>query len=109
MASSITSSNITEIYDCVDINEYFKHVSKNNNNLTCIHINIRSIIKNFVYIELIVAKAKRSIDVLILSEVGITENLSTLFYLEGYSMYTQLRNGRKGGGIIMYILKKHKF
>ncbi|CAK1597319.1 unnamed protein product, partial [Parnassius mnemosyne] len=29
--------------------------------------------------------------------------------MDGYNMYTELRNNRKGGGIIMYIHKKHKF
>jgi hypothetical protein len=41
--------------------------------------------------------------VIMLTEVNIPESLCDLYQLKGYKIYSELRKGRKGGGIIIYI------
>ncbi|KAI5635933.1 reverse transcriptase (RNA-dependent DNA polymerase) domain-containing protein [Phthorimaea operculella] len=92
-----------------DLKDFFKRIPKSNSNFTMLHVNIRSIIKNFAKVEQIVNLTNQRIDVIILTEVGISDSLSNLFCLGGYNMHTNLRKHQKGGGIIMYVRKNHKF
>lgn len=65
--------------------------------------------KNISSLEQIVYSCKPNLDVVVITEAGISANISCLYHLEGYHMYTELRKTRKGGGIIVYVNKKHKF
>lgn len=106
----IPNSSINEIFDCPDINSFLQHIpSYKFINLTCIHINIRSTIKNFYHLEQIILSCNRSIDIIILTEVNISETICNLYNINGYEMHAELRKNRKGGGILIYVNKKHKF
>lgn len=71
-------------------------------------INIRSIIKNFSALIYTIQSSKSPIDVVVLTEVGISDTIVNLFNIEGYILYSNLRKRRKGGGIIIYIRNKYK-
>ncbi|CAH0397455.1 unnamed protein product [Chilo suppressalis] len=90
--------------NCTNINSFTKQISKNVH-LLCLHINIRSLIKNFTKLLQIIDSSTHPLDVIAVSEVGISDSISSLFHIPDYAMYSQLRNNRKGGGIILYVKK----
>lgn len=107
---NFTPESVLEHKGCHSVNDYWMYVPNYNNKLTCIHVNIRSIIKNFSQIEVLVKSSLHRIDIIILTEVGISNNnLRNMFTIPGYTMHTKLRSNKKGGGIIMYVLNEHKF
>lgn len=84
-------------------NNYINSLSNHLNPLTTLHVNIRSIIKNFAQLELILGSSPRIPDVIILTEANIKNENVNLFNLDSYNMYVNLRKTRKGGGVIMYV------
>ncbi|KAJ8730714.1 hypothetical protein PYW08_002127 [Mythimna loreyi] len=100
--------DISEVSNCSNVKDFLNCIPSEQCNLLCMHINIRSIIKNFSALEQMLKTSKKCIDVVILTESNISENNSFLYQLCGYQMYTELRNSRKGGGIILYVNNKHK-
>lgn len=101
--------DITEITDCLNVRNFMQSVPTEKNNLSCLHINIRSLIKYFAALQECLVTSRKMIDVIVVTEANISPTLSCLYHLNGYHMLTELRNNRKGGGIIMYVHKKHKF
>lgn len=101
--------NIIELFDCVNFSEYNRKLPSSESKLTIIHVNIRSMIKNFWRVEQILSEANSVIDVLIITEANISENLKSLYNINYYTMYTVLRKNQKGGGIILYIKNKYTF
>lgn len=108
---AITNNELTdiiEIKDCININSFLDNIPYKYTNLICMHVNIRSLIKNFATLEECIYSCNRCIDIIILTEVNIKDSSSSLFNINGYNMHTELRKDRKGGGIIIYYNKKHK-
>lgn len=108
---SETLDEITEISNCTDINCFIEKVTSNHNktNLLCMHLNIRSLIKNFAALEQCIHSSKRCIDIVVITEANISDSLSCIYTIDGYQMHTELRKKQRGGGIIIYIHNKHKF
>lgn len=102
------SHEINEFIDCININDFLNLLPNKQINLLCIHLNIRSIIKNFTSLEQCIMSASKSVDVIILTEVNISDKISNLYSINGYRMFTALRKSRKGGGLILYVNQKHK-
>ncbi|XP_047508137.1 uncharacterized protein LOC125051677 isoform X1 [Pieris napi] len=102
------TSDICELEDCININDFVSKIPSKHLNLLCVHINIRSIIKYFASLEQCIYAAN-TIDVIVVTEVNISDRISCLYNLNGYQMFSALRNSRKGGGILVYVKKKHKF
>lgn len=101
---------VKEFFGCTSINHFFKLLPSNSNlNFTCLHLNIRSLIKNYTKLLHVIQSSSSPLDIIILTEVGISENIANLFNIPGYNMHTQLRSNKKGGGIIVYIKKFLKF
>lgn len=73
------------------------------------HVNIRSLIKNFSALSECISSSKRIIDVIVLSEVGISDKILSMYNIDGYELYAHLRKNKKGGGIMLYIHNNHKF
>lgn len=96
-----------ELKNCTNIGVFLNKIPTKTN-IICMHINIRSIIKNFSSLEHYIHSCTKQIDVIIITEANISDTLSNLFNLDGYNMYTNLRKNRKGGGIIIYIKKGNK-
>lgn len=96
MASNITENNFDTWNNFVD------SLNINKTCLLSLHVNIRSMIKNFNQIELTIANCRKTIHLIILTEANINDSCKQLFQLDGYTMHTELRNYRKGGGIVLY-------
>lgn len=103
------NEDITELINCTNVNDFLTYLPNNNMiNLLCLHINIRSLIKNFSALEQCIINSKTCIDVVIVTEANISEGISCLYQIDGYRMHTALRGARRGGGIVLYINNKHK-
>jgi hypothetical protein len=103
-----TFDEIYQITNCINLEMFLNNVPRHIK-LLCIHINIRSIIKNFHSLEQCIDSSSRSVDVIMLTEVNISYPLDNMYNLKGYNMYSELRRGRRGGGIIIYTKKYHRF
>lgn len=79
--------------------------------LTIVHLNIRSIKKNWdsflVVFESI--SCKMNIAGVILTEVNITSDEVSLYEIEGFDVFSSLRDGRRGGGILIFIKENFNF
>ena len=84
------------------------------NSFSIIHINIRSINKNFEHFKSFYSKLGYMFDVICFTETWDDANVNLAsnsnFQLPGYSIVSQARNnGLKGGGVALYVLKTHIF
>ena len=78
---------------------------------TIFHLNIRSIRKNWDSFLVIFEKLciKKEVAGVILTEVNITTDETFLYKINGFNVYSSLREGRRGGGILLYIKQDFKF
>lgn len=92
-----------------DWNAFSEDLPAENNKLIFMHVNIRSMIKNFAHLEYTIKNSSNTIHVIALTEANITEQTKNLFLLPEYTMHSELRQNRKGGGVIVYIHKSINF
>ncbi|KAJ8709457.1 hypothetical protein PYW08_009461 [Mythimna loreyi] len=64
-----------------------------------------SMLKNFSQLEYIIMNCPQTIHLVIITEANISDRTKSLFELVNYEMNTQLRDSRKGGGVIVYVHK----
>lgn len=101
---------INEIFNCCSTNQFFYQLPpKSCIYLSCLHFNIRSLIKNFIKLQEVIHSCTFPLDIIVLTEAGITNRIVNLYTMPGYNMYSQLRESRKGGGIIIYVRNHLKF
>ncbi|KAL0871061.1 hypothetical protein ABMA27_004866 [Loxostege sticticalis] len=101
------SEQINELTNCSSTNSFFKQLPSNCHlNISCLHVNIRSMIKNFTKLQQVVHNCTFPVDIIVVTEAGISNRIVNLYNLTGYNMYPQLRSNKRGGGIIVYI-KNH--
>lgn len=85
-------------------NDFMSHTKFiSNNQLNVLHVNIRSMLKNFAHLEYVVSTSIHTIHILVLTEVNISDDCKNLFHLSDYEMHTELRRHRKGGGVVLYV------
>jgi hypothetical protein len=77
--------------------------------LHIIHINIRSLRKNFNELQLLLSGCIDRIDIIALTEVNIREQELPLYKLENYDTHVMTRETSRGGGILVYVRKKFNF
>lgn len=64
-------SKVKEIFDCKSINYFFQHIPSHSKlNFSCLHINIRSLIKNFTKLLQVIHSCSFPLDVIIVTEAG---------------------------------------
>lgn len=90
-------------------NAFVTDIPQNHNVLTILHVNIRSMIKNFSHLEYIVTSSSCLVQVVVVTEANIRDSCASLFELDDYEMHTELRNHKKGGGVIVYVHNSVKF
>lgn len=100
MANTVYPTYILE-HNCNTWNDYINILPKKIP-LLILHVNIRSMLKNFAQLEYILTHSRHTIHLVIITEANIKKGCQNLFELESYNMYTSLRAHRKGGGIIIY-------
>ena len=75
----------------------------NQNSFKMIHINIRSIKKNFIRLLEFLSEFSFKYDIIAISETWLEENLTDNFHIQGYNSEFMCRKARKGGGVAIYI------
>ena len=92
---------------CNDLQSFFqKHGSKAFNVL---HVNCRSLSKNFDDISLLLSEQASSVSVMGACETWLSENTDHLFNITGYQFVNNNRVHRTGGGVAFYVLNSLKY
>ena len=75
----------------------------NNEVFSLLHLNIRSIPKNLCQFQQFMSNLNFNFTVLGFTETWLNENNATLYGLPGYDHYFLHRNGKRGGGISIFV------
>lgn len=75
--------------------------------LQIVHLNIRSLRKNFHQLLVLLKDCAYSIDIIILSEINIKQDELSMYNIQGYEMHANTRKRRRGGGILFYTKSMH--
>jgi hypothetical protein len=75
---------------------------------TILHLNIRSMFKNFRSFKVSFADNISKVDILILSEVNCKVNDVDKFQISGYKIFSKTREESRGGGLIVYVRSSFK-
>src|SRR5271155_618058 len=93
--------------DCqyIDENELYLYFTPNSlsKNLTILHVNCRSMPKNFSALTTIISNAKIKPTIIAITETWLKSYNEKLFPLEGYNFVCNSRPKKKGGGVAIYI------
>ena len=72
--------------------------------MSLIHINARSLKKNFDDFQLLLSSVKFDFDIIAVSETWFHPNLDLNIYsMQGYSLIQQCRDNKNGGGVAIYV------
>jgi hypothetical protein len=74
--------------------------------VTFLHLNIRSLHKNWDEFKITMQNRLEKVQILILTEVSVQINEHVLSYyaLDGYTLHYKTRQSQRGGGLFMYVL-----
>jgi len=92
-------------YSCSDYNDK----TKQSNNFVILHLNARSLLKNFTKLEIFISTLRRKPDVITVSETWLKHTQEKLCTLMGYHFVSRPRIKRRGGGVGMYIADMHAY
>lgn len=96
-----TDHNIIE-FNCQTWDDFTCNlINTKRNYLFMLHVNIRSIKKNFAHIELIVSSSKNIVH--LITEANLRNNEVSMFGIPDYTLYSELRTLRKGGSVLLYV------
>ena len=84
----------------------FERMNVSDYQFSIIHLNIRSIRKNFSLLESFLSFNDDYFDVVALTETWLCSDYDVVFQLRGYNKFSIYRNSH-GGGISVYIKKAH--
>ena len=110
--SNLESSVIEQISGHHDINSLSKYFnfdeysssidSLDNNYLNLIHINIRSLHKNFDCLKSFLSCLPKTPDIIAITETWLQEHTKHLYSMEGYDSFHLVRTNREHGGITVF-------
>ena len=80
-----------------------------NKAFSILHLNCRSIKKNFAKLIILLKSLETDIDILAISETWLCENEHKLFDIPGYTCTFISRSEKGGGGVGLYVKNKHTF
>ena len=94
-------------FNCIseyhDIFSYNKLFSGNQNNLSIIHMNARSLSKNYDRINAFLSSLTLSPDIIAITETWLNDTNKYLYQFPGYHPYHITRTTRPHGGVSLYI------
>src|SRR5436190_22865820 len=93
--------NNVEVKNFADFQDWFSDCSSLNGSLF-LHLNIRSIRKNWDTLMLQLDKFINKIDVLLLSEIGCTKDEIDTFTIPHFNSISYCRVSKGGGGLVLY-------
>ncbi|CAH2092606.1 unnamed protein product [Euphydryas editha] len=79
------------------------------NEIDIVHLNIRSLRKQFNELLVLLNNCEGKIDIIILSEINIKKDEVAHYSITGYTMYANTREEQRGGGVIIYIKENINF
>lgn len=79
-----------------------------NYNMSVIHLNIRSLRKNFLPFLINISKIINKIQLIVLTETNICDDENQYYFIDGFNAIFRNRESR-GGGIAVYIRKDTQF
>lgn len=101
------SVNESKYYTPLEFNDTFKD---NLDNISLLHINSRSLNRNFEYFENLLHSLNNfNFSVIGVSETWLHHDSPQLFNLPNYTLIRADREGRRGGGVAFYIADNLKF
>ena len=77
--------------------------SYDNNYSSIIHLDIRSLPKNFDFLRLMLNCLPKLPDVIALTETWLSDTTKHLYFMEGYSVFHLVRTNRDHGGISVFV------
>ena len=80
-----------------------------NSNFSILHINARSLVKNFDSILIYIASLQHTFTVIAISETWITDSNDSLINIPGYNRVLNNRTEGRGGGVALFILNSLTF
>ena len=107
--SNAVVNTIFNTYDLTSICKYYSPndvnslLQSNDNNLFIIHVNTRSLSKNFDNLKILLASIHTSPDVIGISESWLTDSNSHKFKLDGYHSYHICRPYDAHGGVSLFV------
>ena len=105
-------SNIHEISDTfsnihiphVMPDDIINHLDLGNRSFSILHLNMRSLSSKMGQLEVLLAQIKSEFSCLIISETWFNQNtFLSQFSINGYSLFTDSRKCKNGGGVCVYI------
>lgn len=93
-----------ETIECWERNINIKHKE-----IDIVHLNIRSLRKNFAEFMLMVNNCLGKLDVIILSEVNIKREELSFYTIDGYNLHAETRENQRGGGVLIYTKESLNF
>ena len=89
------------------LNDFFHF--KDNSALNLMHVNCRSIKKNFVPLNNLMNLLSGQISALAVTETWLTESLQDVYNIPGYNFISNHRVGKSGGGVGLYLKASFDF
>lgn len=77
-------------------------INSTNTELQIVHLNIRSLRKNFTELMVTLHTCKNVLDVIVLSEINVKQDELRFYEIDGYDMHSYTRETRRGGGLLVY-------
>ena len=82
---------------------------KPGNNFSIVHINARSLVKNYDEICNLIRRLHHKFSVIAITETWTDKNSEELMDIDGYNKIMKHRENKKGGGVALFIDSKFKF
>lgn len=98
-----------QYYTEESFNSTLQNEQVNSDELSLLHINIRSIRNKFDELSDHLASLKITFFILGLTETWLTENYANMFNISCYNLLTANRKNKSGGGVGMYIKEQTNF
>ncbi len=93
---------VCNYYDCGEMEKIAVDFG-NSNNISCFHLNCRSLFANYDNIVTLLHSFHDCFDIIVLTETWLDNASIDLFPIAGYRTFFKCRSAGKGGGIIIYV------
>ena len=98
------TSSESKYIDQSDLSDFFKPPSISNTySFKLIHINCRSLKAHFDELEHLILDSEVKYSIIALTETWLTEDNKNIFHLPGYSFISKCRDGKRAGGVGIYV------
>ena len=96
--------NFDEISNYVSLKEYNEKFSNHNENiLSIVHFNIRSLDSNLTQMEAFISNLNQNPDIIAFTETWLDEYNMNEYPIEGYNAFHVVREPQKHGGVSLYV------